>query len=200
MKVGYARVSTQDQNLDLQVDALKAAGCEVIYQEKASGKNMDRPELKNLMAALQPGHSLVVWKLDRLGRSLKDLIDQVASLGKQQVAFISLKENIDTSTATGELIFHVFGALAQFERALTIERTQAGLKAARLRGKKGGRPPGISKAQWSKACSVKTLWDLKTKSMAEIAQDLDISESTAFRYLKRVREHLKQKEETKKSA
>jgi len=190
MKVGYARVSTKDQNLDLQINALKAAGCEIIYKEKASGKNMEREELKNMLQKINPGDSVLVYKLDRLGRSLKDLIEQVNKFKELQVAFVSLQDSIDTSTATGTFIFHVFAALAAFERELIIERTHAGLKAARLRGKKGGRPAGLSKAAWSKAVMVNQLYNMQVKSMPEIAQDLDLSESTAFRYNRRVKEYL----------
>lgn len=190
MKVGYARVSTKDQNLDLQIDALKEAGCQAIYKEKASGKDLEREELKKLLGKLQPGDIVTVYKLDRLGRSLKDLVEQVNKFKELQVAFVSLKENIDTSTATGGLIFHLFAALAQFERELIVERTHAGLKAARLRGKKGGRPAGLSKGAWSKALMVNQLYNMRVKSMPEIAKDLDISESSAFRYNKAVKAYL----------
>lgn len=190
MKVGYARVSTKDQNLDLQTDALKAAGCQVIYKEKASGKDLERVELQKLLSKLQPGDSVIVYKLDRLGRSLKDLIEQVNKFKELQVAFVSLQDSIDTSTATGTFIFHVFAALAAFERELIRERTHAGLKAARARGRKGGRPAGLNKVAWSKAVTAYQLYELKTKTVPEIAKELDISESSAFRYIKRVKAYL----------
>jgi DNA invertase Pin-like site-specific DNA recombinase len=141
LKIGYARCSTEDQNLTLQLDALKAAGCKKIYNEKVGGKEMERLELTNCLKALRPGDTLVVWKLDRLGRSLIDLVSIVNNLPKLEVAFESLTEKIDTSTTTGQLIFHIFAALADYERTLIRERTMAGLAAARKRGNIGGRPP-----------------------------------------------------------
>ena len=140
MLVGYARVSTQDQNPDLQLDALKAAGCEKVFTEKASGGQRDRPELAAALSYMRPGDSLVVWKLDRLARSMPQLIDTVSTLEDQGIGFRSLTEAIDTTTAGGKLVFHIFGALAEFERSVIRERTRAGLKAARDRGRKGGRP------------------------------------------------------------
>jgi DNA invertase Pin-like site-specific DNA recombinase len=183
MRIGYARVSTQDQNLDSQKDALKKANCVVIYREKASGKNLERPELKRIMDDIGEGDVLVVVKLDRLGRSLRDLIDLVNKLHEKKVAFVSLNENIDTSTPTGKLIFHVFGALAEFERELIRERTNAGLAAARARGRKGGKPKGLTKEAISKATTVKFLYDQRVKTVDEIAKDLNISRATCYRYL-----------------
>jgi DNA invertase Pin-like site-specific DNA recombinase len=143
MLVGYARVSTEDQNLDLQKDALQKAGCEKLFTDVASGAKDERAGLAEAIAFLRPGDTLVVWKLDRLGRSLKHLIETVTALQARKVGFRSLQESIDTTTSGGKLIFHVFGALAEFERDLIRERTQAGLQAARARGRKGGRPrPG----------------------------------------------------------
>jgi DNA invertase Pin-like site-specific DNA recombinase len=139
-KIGYARVSTLDQNLDLQLDALKRVGCKQIYQETASGRAAGRPELENCLKAIRPGDRLVVWKLDRLGRSLPDLVDIINGLAKSGVFFESLTENIDTGSASGRLIFHIFAALADFERSLIRERTLAGLEAARRKGRVGGRP------------------------------------------------------------
>lgn len=139
MKVGYARVSTVEQNLDLQERALKIAGCDHIETDQASGSRFDRPGLVRVLKNIKAGDTLVVWRLDRLGRSLKHLIDTVEKLKAKGVHFASLQESIDTSTAGGELIFHVMGALAQFERKLIIERTMAGLAAARARGRVGGR-------------------------------------------------------------
>jgi DNA invertase Pin-like site-specific DNA recombinase len=143
-KIGYARVSTLDQNLDLQLEDLKLAGCERIYQEKASGKTTDRPQLDNCLKALRPGDKLVVWKLDRLGRSLPDLVKIVSGLAENGVFFESLTEKLDTGSVTGTLIFHIFAALADFERGLIQERTIAGLEAARKRGRIGGRPKKLT--------------------------------------------------------
>jgi len=142
-RLGYARVSTDDQNLDLQRDALARAGCRQVYEEKVSGKSADRPELAHVLADLRPGDTLVVWRLDRLGRNLPDLVRIVAELQTKGVGFEGLTERIDTTTATGELIFHLFASLAQFERNLTRERTHAGLASTRARGRKGGRPPKL---------------------------------------------------------
>jgi DNA invertase Pin-like site-specific DNA recombinase len=183
MRIGYARVSTQDQKLDSQIDALKKNGCHVVYREKASGKNLDRPELKRIMDDIGEGDVLVVVKLDRLGRSLRDLIDTVNKLHEMKVTFVSLGDNIDTSTATGKLIFHFFAALAEFERELIRERTNAGLAAARARGRKGGKKPGLTKEAQSIARSVKVLYDQKHKTVDQIAKDFKISRATCYRYL-----------------
>src|SRR5262245_40582214 len=139
MLVGYARVSTQDQTLDLQKDALHKVGCSRIFTDMASGAQVDRPGLEEALAFMREGDTLVVWRLDRLGRSLKHLLETVARLEEHKVGFKSLTENIDTTTSGGRLIFHVFGALAEFERELIRERTRAGLAAARARGRLGGR-------------------------------------------------------------
>lgn len=147
MKVGYARVSTEEQRPDLQYDALKLAGCEEIFIDHASGAHTSRPALDQALLKLKPGDTLVTWKLDRLGRSLSHLIDIVTSLERQSVTFQSLSEAIDTNTATGRLLFHVMGALAEFERALISERTRAGIAAARARGAVVGRPPKLSDSQ-----------------------------------------------------
>src|SRR5205807_3105608 len=137
---GYARVSTLDQNLDLQNDALEAEGCEKVYTDKTGGTKAERPGLERALADLQAGDRLVVWKLDRLGRLLRHLIETVTNLRDRGVGFQSVREAIDTTTSGGKLIFHVFGALAEFERDIIRERTLAGLAAARARGRKGGRP------------------------------------------------------------
>jgi DNA invertase Pin-like site-specific DNA recombinase len=142
-RIGYARVSTDDQNLHLQRDALEKAGCQVIYEDKASGKNTERPELEACLKALRSGDTLVVWRLDRLGRSLGDLVKLVTTLEEQKIGFESLQEKIETTSASGKLVFHVFAALAEFERNLISERTRAGLKAARARGRLGGRKPKL---------------------------------------------------------
>jgi len=138
-RIGYARVSTDDQHLDLQRDALTKAGCAVIYEEKASGRSADRPELAQALKALRAGDILTVWRLDRLGRSLSDLVRIVTELEQRGIGFESLTERIDTTSATGKLTFHLFAALAEFERNLIRERTRAGLASARARGRKGGR-------------------------------------------------------------
>ena len=144
MIIGYARVSTQEQNLDAQLDALKNANCEQIFEEKITGKHKDRPELKTCLKALRKGDVLIVWKLDRLARSLKDLVEIITELNDREIGFRSLTEAIDTTSATGRLVFHIFGALAEFEHSLIRERTIAGLDAARARGRKGGRKPSMS--------------------------------------------------------
>jgi DNA invertase Pin-like site-specific DNA recombinase len=144
MKIGYARVSTHTQDTQLQLDALKAAGCEKIYEEIASGANTDRPELKQCLKALQPGNVLVTWKLDRLGRSLQHLIEVVNKLEEQGIGFQSLTENIDTTSASGRLVFNIFGSLAEFERSLIRQRVMAGLEASRKMGTKFGRPAALS--------------------------------------------------------
>src|SRR5512142_3513689 len=154
MLVGYARVSTEDQNLDLQRDALTHAGCERIFTDVASGAQDERPGLAEAIAFLRPGDTLAVWKLDRLGRLLKHLIETVTTLQAKKIGFRSLQESIDTTTSGGKLIFHVFGALAEFERDLIRERTQAGLQAARARGRHGGRPRALDEKRLALARSL----------------------------------------------
>ena len=151
MNIGYARVSTADQNNSLQTDALEKAGCERIYQESYSGASRERPELSRCLDTLRKGDTLTVWRLDRLGRSLKDLVAIISDLEAKGVGFRSLTEAIDTTTAGGKLVFHIFAALAEFERTLIQERTKAGLAAARARGRKGGRKPKMTKADARKA-------------------------------------------------
>ncbi|SFM63523.1 Site-specific DNA recombinase [Shimia aestuarii] len=143
-RIGYARVSTAEQKLEPQVDALKAAGCETVFEDVISGAKAERPGLNDALTFLRRGDTLVVWKLDRLGRSMKHLVETVAELGDRGVGFRSLTEGVDTTTTGGTLVFHLFGALAQFERDLIVERTQAGLKAAATRGRKGGRKPVVT--------------------------------------------------------
>lgn len=151
MIIGYARVSTNDQDTSLQLDALKAAGAERVYQESASGALRERPELNKCLDAAREGDTLIVWKLDRLGRSLPNLVEIISGLEERGIGFRSLTEAIDTTNAGGKLIFHIFAALADFERSLIQERTRAGLAAARARGRKGGRPRALSKDQVKKA-------------------------------------------------
>ena len=178
MKIGYARVSTLDQNLDLQLDALEKLGCDHIYEEKASGKNKDRPELTHCLKSLRPGDTLVVWRLDRLGRSLQDLISIVKGIEANNIAFVSVQESIDTTSATGKLMFHFFGAMAEFERNLIQERTQAGLAAARARGRVGGRKPVLTDKQ---RAQVKAMMADKTLSINDIAKTMNVSRSTLYR-------------------
>lgn len=180
MLVGYARVSTQDQKPELQLDALKAAGCEKVFVEKASGAQRDRPELKAALDYMRDGDTLVVWKLDRLARSMKQLIETVEGLEEVGVGFRSLTEAIDTTTAGGKLVFHVFGALAEFERSIIRERTRAGLDAARARGRKGGRPPKLKDADLKAARAM--LAD-KSITVEEVAKHLRVSPATLYRHL-----------------
>jgi DNA invertase Pin-like site-specific DNA recombinase len=179
MKIGYARVSSDDQSLNLQRDALRQAGCERIYEEKESGGKVDRPELQRLMEALREGDTLVVWRLDRLGRSLKHLIATVEHLEAMRVGFKSITEAIDTTTSGGKLVFHIFAALAEFERTLIRERTRAGLKAARARGRLGGRPMTLSE---DKRRMAQALRDDPQQSVASICKALGITRTTFYRY------------------
>ena len=183
MKIGYARVSTQDQRLELQTDALAQCGCQQIYKERKSGKTRERPELEKMVSQLRSGDTVVVWKLDRLGRSLRDLIDLVAEFRERGVEFVSLQDGINTATPTGRFTFNVFASLAEFERELIRERTNAGLASAKARGKRGGRPAGLSKAAVEKARSARILFDSKTKTVEEIAKILGIGRATCYRYL-----------------
>lgn len=154
MIIGYARVSTQDQNSELQVDALEKAGAEQVFQERVTGKLRERPELSQCLRTLRKGDILVVWKLDRLARSLKDLVEIVQDIHDREIGFKSLTESIDTTSSGGRLVFHIFGALAEFEHDLIRERTIAGLKAARARGRNGGRKPAMSEADVKKAAAM----------------------------------------------
>jgi DNA invertase Pin-like site-specific DNA recombinase len=183
MIIGYARVSTQDQNLDLQIDALKKAGCEKIYSEKVSSVK-DRPQLDKLIENLRPNDKVIVWKLDRLGRSVKDLITIVTTLHAINVSFQSITDNIDTTTTAGRLMFNIFGALAEFERDTIRERTKAGLEAARARGRNGGRKNGLSKTNQSKADTARILYAQKNKTVDEIASDLGVGRATIYRWIK----------------
>lgn len=182
MKVGYARVSTHDQNLSLQLDALGRAGCQKIYQDQMSSMKAERPGLQEALTYLRSGDTLVVWRLDRLGRSLKHLIEMVNGLEERGIGFQSLQESIDTTTSGGRLVFHIFGALAEFERNLIQERTQAGLQAARARGRQGGRPKSLD---MTKTMLLYQLYDEKRHSIQEICDILGISKSTLYAYLDR---------------
>jgi DNA invertase Pin-like site-specific DNA recombinase len=183
MLIGYARVSTLDQTLALQRDALTAAGCIPICTDTISGSKDRRPGLDDALSRLRAGDTLVVWRLDRLGRSLKHLIDTVQELDQRAVGFRSLTEQIDTTTPGGTLIFHVFGALAQFERALIVERTQAGLAAARARGRTGGRPRGTTRYDAKKLALAQHLAADQHRSITEICQTLGIARTTYYRYV-----------------
>jgi len=181
MLIGYARVSTHEQTLNLQRDALGKAGCSKIFTDTVSGAKAERKGLDEALAYVRSGDTLVVWRLDRLGRSLPHLIATLTDLEERGIGFKSLTENIDTTTSGGKLIFHIFGALAEFERNLIRERTQAGLTAARDRGRTGGRPKVLTGRQLSIAQS---LYDDPAHSIAEICRTLKISKATLYRYIK----------------
>ena len=180
MLIGYARVSTHEQDLSLQLDELKRAGCEKIFEDKASGAKTDRPGLQEALEYVRTGDNLLVWRLDRLGRSLIHLIKTVSQLEEQGIGFRSLQESIDTTSSGGRLVFQIFGALAEFERNLIRERTLAGLSAARARGRTGGRPKALDTAK------IKLLYKLyveKAHTVKEICQLLGISKPTLYTYL-----------------
>jgi len=181
--IGYARVSTQDQNLHLQKDALTKAGCEKIYTDTISGSTQERKGLDEALNFLRSGDTLVVWKLDRLGRTMKHLIDTVTQLKNKGIGFKSLTEDIDTTTPGGKLIFHVFGSLAEFERDLIRERTQAGLLAARARGRNGGRPKS-QLADEKKLAMAQKMYTDKTIPVKDILTNLGIKKTTFYKYLK----------------
>jgi len=178
--LGYARVSTADQKPELQLDALKAAGCYRVFVDKASGVLDERPQLLKVLDQLRPGDTLVVWKLDRLGRSLRHLIDTIADLQRRGIGFRSVQESIDTTTPGGKLIFHIFGALAEFERDLIRERTVAGLVAARARGRTGGRPLSMTT---HKVAVARQMYASRDYSVAAIAQTLGVSRASIYRHL-----------------
>ena len=181
MLIGYARVSTFEQNLNLQKDALKAAGCEKIFEDHISGAASSRPGMNRAVEFLRKGDTLVVWRLDRLGRSLKHLIEVVSLLEERHIGFKSLQEAIDTTSSGGKLIFHIFGALAEFERNLIRERTMAGLSAARARGRKGGRPKALDPQQRDIAVM---LYHQKKKTVKEICSIMGISKPTLYSYIR----------------
>ncbi|WP_368655512.1 recombinase family protein [Castellaniella ginsengisoli] len=179
-RIGYARVSTDDQHLDLQRDALTRAGCSVIYEEAISGKSTARPELEQCRKALRAGDTLVVWRLDRLGRSLPDLVQIVADLEQRGIGFESMSEKIETDSAAGKLVFHVFAALAEFERGLIRERTQAGLAAARARGRAGGRKPKLDDQQ---VREIKALLRDPDIQVSDVARRYGISRTTLYKHV-----------------
>ena len=180
MLVGYARVSTQDQDLALQLDALSQVGCEKVFTEKASGAQRERPQLAEALDYMRAGDTLVIWKLDRLARSLKQLIETVEALSARDIGLRSLTEAIDTTTPGGRLIFHIFGALAEFERGVIRERTRAGLDAARARGRVGGRPPALSVDDIAAA---KALLRDPAITVQQAAKRLGVAPSTLYRHL-----------------
>ena len=190
MRIGYARVSSQDQNPDLQLDALRAAGCKRIFVEKASGAQRERPELGAALDYMRSGDTLVVWKLDRLARSMKQLIETVEGMEVRGIGLRSLTEAIDTTTAGGKLIFHIFGALAEFERAIIRERTRAGLEAARARGRQGGRPPKLTPQDLAAA---KAMLADPSFTVADVARRLGVSPATLYRHLPAARSQLTQR-------
>lgn len=184
MLIGYARVSTTDQTLNLQSDALEKMGCIKIFTDTISGAKEERKGLYEALNYVREGDTLVVWKLDRLGRSLKHLIETITKLNKRKIGFKSITENIDTTTSGGKLIFHIFGALAEFERDIIRERTNAGLQAARARGRLGGRPKALNTKKQSIA---QALYEDKNNTIDEICKTLNISRATLYRYVKNVK-------------
>jgi len=180
MLIGYARVSKTEQHLELQLDALNKAGCEQIFTDKITGSKTERKGLEEALSHLRNGDTLVVWRLDRLGRSLKHLIDTLKGFHEKGIEFKSLTENIDTSTPTGMLMFHLIGALAEFERNLIRERTNAGLEAARARGHKGGRP---KKGETETKRMARKLYEDKSITIKDICKSLRISKATLYRYV-----------------
>ena len=184
MKIGYARVSTQEQDLALQLDSLAKEGCEKIFQEKASGAQRDRPELKAALDYMRKGDTLVVWKIDRLARSIKQLIETIESFQERGIGLKSLQDPIDTSSPSGKLVFHIFAALAEFERGVIRERTTAGLRAARERGRVGGRPPALSAKDLQAAKAMLKDSDI---TVAAIARQLNVAPSTLYRHIPHAR-------------
>jgi DNA invertase Pin-like site-specific DNA recombinase len=184
MLIGYARVSTLDQNPALQLDALHAAGCERVFEEKASGAKEDRPQLAKTLDHMRSGDVLVVWKLDRLARSLKQLVTVLDDLGQRGIGFRCLAPAIDTTTPEGRLLYSITGAFAEFERAIIQQRTRAGLKAALARGRKGGRPPALTAEDLTKARALLRGPLISVKAIAEV---FGVSRATLYNYLPEAR-------------
>ena len=180
MQIGYCRVSTIDQNPDLQRDALTNAGCERLFEDRMTGTKKDRPGLTEVLAFARPGDTITVWRLDRLGRSLKDLLQIVADLEERGVGLRSLTESIDTSSSGGRLIFSIFGAIGEFERNLIRERTLAGLDAARRRGRTGGRPKALSERD---ILAAKAMLNEDNLTVAEVAGRMGVSVPTLYRHV-----------------
>ena len=184
MKYGYARISTKDQRIDLQLDALRGVGCSKIFNDIAKGARQDRPELTKLLEIVEEKDTIVIWKLDRLGRSLHHLVKIVNDLNSKNVGLVSLNDPIDTTTAQGRLMFNVFASLAEFERDVIYERTIAGIKSAKARGRLGGRPKGLSDNAKQKACLAEALYKQNELTSDQIANQLNISKPTMYKYLK----------------
>jgi len=180
MRIGYARVSTQEQDTQLQIDALKKAGCKIIYEEKASGSKLDRLELENCLKSLRKGDELVVWKLDRLGRSLSQLINIIEEIREKGVEFSVITENIDTSTPSGKMMFHIFATIAEYERSMIKERVNAGLEVARKKGRYGGRPNALSDSDQKMA----TVMLKGGATKGEIAKHFNVCRQTIYRFFK----------------
>lgn len=185
MKIGYARVSTKDQNLNMQIEALSREGCEQIFSEKQSSSR-ERLEFEKLRASVRSGDIVIVWKLDRLGRSIKDLVNIIDEFKAKGVQFRSIVDNFDTTTPNGRLFFSIIAALAEYERELIKERTRAGLESARQRGRVGGRRPGLSQEAKNKAAAAKHLYLDEKLPIEEILKSLHISRATLYRYLRSV--------------
>lgn len=198
MKIGYARVSTKDQNLNLQIKALQDAGCERVFQEKISGASKNRPELDLMTAHLRKGDEVYVWRLDRLGRSLKHIIDLVLSLNDKGIIIKGLSDGVDTSTTSGRLFLNIMASLAEYERELIRERTNAGLQSARARGRTGGRPKGLTKEKISKLLIMRSVYKDPSKTPEEIYKPLGLTRATFYRYAKILDTH--SNEEIKKMA
>ena len=184
MRIGYARVSTEDQSLDMQLDALRTAGCDRVFEDRASGAKEDRPGLSQALDFAREGDELVVWRLDRVGRSLPHLVKFIDELRAKGVGFRSITENIETQTPGGRLVMHIFAALAEFERDLIRERTRSGLAAARARGRKGGRP----RLPPEKVAALTAMWASKTMTADQIADQLGIHRATVFKYTRQLPE------------
>lgn len=185
MKIGYARVSTKDQNLDLQIEALQKAGCEKIFEEKISGSTKNRPELDKMIEQFRPGDELYVWRLDRLGRSLKHIIDLVLALSEKGIIIKGLTDGVDTSTINGRLFLNLMASLAEYERELIRERTKAGLQSARARG----RPKGFSKEAISKLLLMRSVYQDASRSPEEIYTGIGLTRATFYRYAKILDNH-----------
>lgn len=184
MHIGYARVSTKDQNLESQLDHLTRAGCELIFQEKVSGARKERPELERMLSQLRKGDVVYIYKLDRLGRSMKHLLDLVAQLEQKEVGLVSLSDSINTTTPQGRLVLNLFASLAEFERDLIRERTKAGLESARARGRKGDRRKGLTKEAQQAAMIAEVYYNENRLGVNEIAKRLNISKMTLYSYLR----------------
>jgi DNA invertase Pin-like site-specific DNA recombinase len=182
MLIGYARVSTIDQNLDLQLDALRNVSCEKLFEDRISGSKSDRPGLTKALEQLRKGDTLVVWKLDRLGRSLRHLIELINELQEKGIMFRSIQDGIDTSSSIGQFFFHITGAFAELEKNLVKERTKAGLDAARARGRTGGRKPSLNQKQIQMMLEI---YEGRSTSISEICEQFKISRKTFYRYIEK---------------